>query len=360
LRQSQPQDASHFGVRDLDELLNVFLNVRPSRQQEGRKPPVLEISSPSSGGGKSQLLYYLAVTAVLPCSFKGRQIGGRNGAVVLLDTDGRLDVGRLYDIAEGAIQHALQDATADTAMIAAVIRDALEHMHVFRPQTSSSLLSTLKSLDTYLLGLRHRSSARPLHAVLLDSASAFYWQDRMRDEVSRTQDIGRSATAIQQARDQRQAFYMNTLYADMATELRRIQTVFGCSVAYTTWGLNRAAAQQQNAYAHLWSGPPSFKPHLPQWAGLPDLRLVVQRDTVRPYPAAATQAEIQRDAPMRQGVVRRGRFSAWVDTYGREYWPAAAVDALSSMPDQGFPFWVRDDGVFMDDLMSDTNPLQSL
>lgn len=366
---------TYFGVRDLDDLLNVFLrNPIPdptsSRNQQDptsnrRKPPVIEISSPSSGGGKSQLLYYLAVIAVLPSSFKGKKVGGRDGAVVLLDTDGRLDVKRLYEIAEGIIRHSLRASPTGTgsneateaSVTASLIRDSLQHVHIFRPQTSSSLLATLKALDKYLLEVsRHRSSTRPLHTVLLDSASAFYWQDRLRDDVARTQEIGRNAADIKQDREQRKTFYLNVLYQDIASELRRIQAIFECSVIYTTWGLNRSS-DKSAPYAHLWSGPPSFKPHLPSpWNNFPNLRLVVQRDTVRPYPATSTYTEIERDAPIRQGVVKHGKFSAWVDTWGSEYWPESISSALRTMPDNGaFPFWVRKDGVFMDDLMSDTS-----
>lgn len=382
-------NTSYSGVKDLDDLLNVFLSHHAGgipgqrhQQQDSaseldtqnphahpsppavsrtsrirRKLPVIEISSPSSGGGKSQLLYYLAAITVLPSSFKGKQIGGRDGAVVLLDTDGRLDVKRLYEIAEGAMRHMLRAsftdvAPAETPIITSLIRDSLEHFHIFRPQSSSSLLATLKSLDKYLLDIsRHRSATRPLHAVFLDSASAFYWQDRTRDDVARTQEIGRSAAEIKQDREQRKTFYLNVLYQDIASELRRIQATFECSVIYTTWGLNRATSSDKS----LSSDPPSFKPHLPPpWNSFPNLRLVVQRDTVRPYPATSTYAEIERDAPIRQGVVRQGKFSAWVDTWGKEYWPPEIAAALRSMPDHGaFPFWVRKDGVFMDDLMFD-------
>lgn len=387
-------------MKDLDDLLHVFLSAHsipgpalPRHHQQHpaseldfqtvyahlaasgltrtslirRKHPVIEISSPSSGGGKSQLLYYLAAIAVLPSSFKGRRIGGRDGAVVLLDTDGRVDAKRLFEITEGAIQHAVRGSSTDVGLdegvvdaesIASLIRDSLQHIHIFRPQTSSSLLATLKLLDKYLLDVsRHRSATRPLHAVFLDSASAFYWQDRMRDEVARTQEIGRSAAEIKQDREQRKTFYLNILYQDIASELRRIQTNFECSVIYTTWGLNRASSDKTAPYAHLWSGPPSFKPHLPPpWTRFADLRIVVQRDTVRPYPATSTYTEIERDAPIRQGVVSQGKFSAWVDTWGREYWPPSILSALANMPEHGaFPFWVRKDGVFMDDLMSDTS-----
>lgn len=376
---------SRLGVKDLDDLLDVFLSKRteqeitvvehasptasrPATSHAQKKPPVIEISSPNSGGGKSQLIYYLAALCVLPATFKGRKTGGRDGAVVLLDTDGKLDIRRLYQIAEGVVWHSLrantrQNATAEGAMMSenelrSLLHDSLQHIHVFRPQTSSSLLATLKSLDKYLLDVaRHHSAARPLHAVFLDSASAFYWQDRMRDEVTRTEEIGRSAADIANDRDQRKKFHMNVLYRDLVVELRRIQSIFDCSLIFTTWGLFRAPRDRNAPYAHLWTGPPSFRPHLPPpWGKFAHLRLVVQRDSVRPYPVTSSLADIERDAPIRQAVVRQGKFSAWVDTWGKEDWPSGLISALRSMPENGgFPFWIREDGVFMDDLMSDVS-----
>lgn len=424
-------------MKDFDDLLNVFLNVHrvpaqgPARQQASAttdsdaqdlqhahpespasnynttnfnlnqrahhrgKLPIIEITSPGSGGGKSQLVYYLIAISILPSVFNGVKLGGRDAAVVLLDTDGRFDITRVYEIANGLIRHSLRahtstspaaaaaattsasdtgDIAISTSQISILIRDSLQHIHIFRPQTSSSLLSTLKSLDDYLLNniphQQHRSSTRPLSAVFLDSASAFYWTDRLRDEVARTQEISRDPKAIQQDRETRKTFYINILYQDIATELRRIQAIFECAVVYTTWGISPTRSSSTDgsssnlnninnnnrSYAHLWSGPPSFKPHLPPpWNTLPDLRLVVQRDPVRGFPATATLTELERDAPIRQGVVKRGKFSAWVDTWGSEFWPPTIFSALRSMPDNGgFPFWVREDGVFMDDLMGDT------
>jgi hypothetical protein len=311
--------------------------------------------------------------SVLPPVFNGHKLDGRGGAVVLLDTDGRLDVQRLYDIIEGVIRHALHGSSSTTgsndteASISTLVRDTLQHIHIFRPQTSSSLLSTLQSLDTYLLH-NFRDGSRPLHGIFIDSASAFYWSDRLRDEIARTTEIGRPAMEIQQARESRTSFYMSVLYHDIAAELRRLQGVFECGVVYTTWGITPRPSSSFSSSSlslggggygnSIWEGPPTFKPHLPApWnSTFPDLRLVVQRDHVRTYPATSTFSEWERDAPIRQSVVRKGKFSAWVDTSNISAWAGgeAVSTALRRMPDNGgFPFWVREDGVFMDDLMDD-------
>jgi hypothetical protein len=395
------EDVAYLGMKQLDDLLNIFLNKPraatvpeghqtgssgeifaqnphghaepaarpgPNRTQKQKRLPVVEISSPSSGAGKSQLLYYVAAVTVLPSTFHDVSIGGREGAVVLLDTDGRFDVERLYTIAEGMIWHALHadlkvlkvdDHAAEQNPedginedeIDSVIRDSLQHVHIFRPQSSFSLLATLKGLDQYLLDLtKHISAARPLRAMLLDSASSFYWQDRLRDEVARTEEIGRSAAETARDRDQKQSFHIPDLYRDLVTEMRRLQHLFDCAVLYTTWGVSRAPPSVTIPYARLGPGPPSFRPHLPPPWGttFPTLRLVTQRDAVRAFASDATTVEMERDAPLRQRVVTQGKFSAWIDSWGKEDWPGSVVSALNRMDTQGgFSFWVRRDGVFM-------------
>ncbi|KKA23260.1 hypothetical protein T310_2685 [Rasamsonia emersonii CBS 393.64] len=399
-------NASYLGVKQLDDLLDIFLDrgktttapaqpstrpegpeggeaedaagaevqhpndrpaeptapPAPNRSQRQKRLPVLEISSPSSGAGKTQLLYYLAAIAVLPPAYRGIPLGGREAAIVLLDSDGRFDADRLWEVAAGIVQQKVKRTAADRpeksgkpeeeedADLTSLLHNALQHVHVFRPQSSSALLSTLQTLDGYLFDLnRHVSAARPLHAIMLDSASAFYWQDRLRDEVARTEDIGRSPAEIARDREQNRSFHLTVLYRELVAELRRLQTCFDCAIVYTTWGVSRAASSLPTPYATLAPGPPSFRPHLPPpWGTFPTLRLVVQRDAVRPFGPETTVAEAERDAPIRQEVVQRGKFSAWVDPWGREEWPLSVLNALNRMPERGgFPFWVRREGVFM-------------
>jgi hypothetical protein len=333
------------------------------RSQKQKRLPVLEISSPSSGAGKTQLLYYLAAVAVLPVMYRGVHLGGREAAVVLLDSDARFDADRLWEVADGIvrqkIKQRLQEPEKDTlekpddADLAFLVHDALQHVHVFRPQSSSALLSTLQGLDSYLFDLtRHISAARPLHAILLDSASAFYWQDRLRDEVARTEDIGRNPAEIARDREQHRTFHITVLYREMVAELRRLQTLFDCAIVYTTWGVSRAVSSSSSlpSYGAISSGPPSFRPHLPPpWGSFPTLRIVIQRDAVRQFGPDATVAEAERDAAIRQDVVHQGKFSAWVDPWGREEWPLSVLNALNRMTERGgFPFWVRGEGVFME------------
>ncbi|KAF9891931.1 hypothetical protein FE257_002894 [Aspergillus nanangensis] len=387
-----------LGVKELDELLDVFMVPRdqplreahqdlqppgtldhaatqsavspPQVPQFGHSNPVIEISSTASAAGKSHLLYYLAAIAILPSLFNGYPLGGRESALVFIDTDGRFDAGRLHAVTRGIIRKRLEATPADPDAdlppyteedIETTLTISLQHVHVFRPQSSTSLLSTLKTLDTYLLNIsRHLSATRPLHGIFLDSAGAFFWPDKLHDEFARTEDIGRSAAEIEHDRQQKTSFYLSDMYADLVAELKRLQRRFGCVVVYTTtstWSARSGPRGGSNAYQP--SGPfdlynphssapktPSFRSSLPPpWGSFPTLRLVVRRDAVRPFPPIMTPADAQDEAAMRQEVVMRGQFSAWVNGWGREQWPRRVLDGLDWLNGGTFVFHVHGEGV---------------
>ncbi|OJJ36448.1 hypothetical protein ASPWEDRAFT_181455 [Aspergillus wentii DTO 134E9] len=342
-----------------------------------RVDPVVEISSTSSAAGKSQLLYYLAAVAVLPSTYDGMRLDGREAAIVFIDADGRFDADRLRTVARGIVRQKLktqkENSTPTTETenasserspeeIETIIVTSLQHVHMLRPQSSSSLLSTLQKLETYLFDLpRHFSSNRPLHAILIDSASAFFWQDKLRDEVARIEDIGRPPAEVERERSQKQSFYLLDVYVDLVKELKRLQRQFSCVVVYTTiaWS-GKSVGGPGHGQPHNPSGPfdlyvppvpsvpktPSFRSSLPApWGTFPTLRLVVQRDVVRPFPPLMTPHEAQRDATMRQEMVVQGRFSGWVNGWGREDWPRRVTEGIEWRNNGMFTFNITRSGV---------------
>ncbi|GAB1195645.1 hypothetical protein APSETT444_004907 [Aspergillus pseudonomiae] len=337
--------------------------------------PVVEISSTSSGAGKTQTLYYLTAIAILPAEFHGVKLG-RGSAVVFIDSDGRFDAERLLTVARGIVHKKFktqnENAEATTTEGAPVYTEealntllvtSLQHVHVFRPQSSAALLSTLQSMDTYLFDLtRHFSSSRRLHAIVIDSASAFFWPDKLHDEVARTEDIGRPYEEIESERRDKKSFYLFDMYADLVAELKRLQRLFSCAVVYTTIAWSGRSMPGQFSTSRP-SGPfslfdpsdvpvsrtPSFRSSLPgPWGVFPTLRLVVQRDMVRSFLPAMTVHEAQRVAPMRHEVVLKGRFVGWVNGWGREDWPRRVVEGLDEMDGGMFGFSVGTDGVTFD------------
>jgi hypothetical protein len=339
----------------------------------------LEISSTSSGAGKTQALYYFTAVGILPSVFNGVKLDGRESAVVYIDADGRFDAERLQVVARSIVHKKFRTQSENEVStgvsapesvpgysqqeLDALLVTSLQHVHVFRPQSSPALLSTLQSLDRYLFDLsRHYSSSRPLHAIIIDSASAFFWQDKLHDEVARTEDIGRPYEEIECNRREKKSFYLFDMYADLVAELKRLQQRFSCVVVYTTIAWSGRSRPGQSSTPKPFgpvslfdpsdvpvSRTPSFRPSLPgPWGIFPTLRLVVQRDKIRPFPPAMTAAEAQREASMRQEFVSKGRFVGWVNGWVREDWPRRVVKELDERNGGMFGFYIGKDGVEFD------------
>lgn len=394
-RESSQSTRTRFGIAPIDELLGIFwppprplhnlsnveennagdqVNFTSTPADRGpahvevsvqpvfhsRPYPVLEISSISSAAGKSQMLYQLVAMAVLPSSFNGVSLDGFDSAVAFIDNDGRFDAERIRTVARGIIQNKLQtrveNFSSNTSLddsIEALILESLRHVHVFRPQSSLALLATLQSLDAYLLELhRHPSTNRALNAIVIDNATAFFWQDKLQDEIARTEDIGRSAAEIERERLQKESFHIADVYADLVTSLKRLQDIFDCSVIYTT---TSATGKPTESSSVPWGSynpldtvlkTPSFRSPLPApWGLFPTLRLVLQREVVRPFPPTVTVYEAQKDAPMRQEVVMRGEFLGSVNGWGREDWPRRILEELKKRGGGEFSFNIGREGI---------------
>ncbi|KAL1961416.1 hypothetical protein VTO42DRAFT_144 [Malbranchea cinnamomea] len=396
-------ESSCLGIKPIDELLQLFRVATASRPQGGQqqtgqpaaseeqvpvhdgqegyappersralervptgpRDPIIEITSPSSGDGKTSLLYYITAIGVLPPSLDGVHLGGKGGTVVFLDTDFRFDAERLRDVLVRIVRDRMyaqdtttqqEDQEANTQIKQALeltVGECLRHVHVFRPQSSLALLATIRSLESYLLAGDHVSHARKVHAIVLDSASAFYWQDRREAEllsipgVREERKVGGSTASV--STSESEIMTMSQVSQETISSLRHLQRIFCCAIVYTTWGLQRASHPRpyysgQDPSAHSIPDSLSFRPYLPRpWPTFPTLRLVVQRDAVRPFAPLMSIDEAERDAPSRQGVVARGEFSAWVDMWGSENWAPGVAERVAGKGT--FGFWVRSDGV---------------
>ncbi|KAJ5367743.1 hypothetical protein N7541_001684 [Penicillium brevicompactum] len=350
-----PEDAHGPNImdaaEDLDPANTLFSDPEGT---QNRPPPILEISSSLSSSGKSQMLYYLTAHAILPREYGTIAIGGREAAVIFIDTDDRFDAERLRVVARGIIQQSLSNLPSNFGEqsagcptdhdIEALLVSSLQHVHVFCPQSSSALLATLHSLDSYLFDLsRHRSASRPLQMIAIDSTTAFIWQDRLRDEVARTEEIGRSREEIDSEREQKRRFSLPVLYDELATQLKRLQSRFHCSIVYTSVvSGGRPAADLYESESRF----STLKPALPApWGTLPTLRLIFHRPTVRPFPPSMAPQAAVKEAPSRQDAVQQGKISGWVNEWGRDGWPRRIMEAIEASNGGGFSFLVRESGV---------------
>ncbi|GME45485.1 Cytochrome P450 [Neofusicoccum parvum] len=290
--------------------------------------------------GGTQLLYLITAIAVLPRAYDGVDLQGQASAVVVIDTDGRFLASRLAQVARGhissCIQHHATGATGrpdeqqpsiTAAHVDSLIAASLAHVHVLQPQSQAALLATLRALPAYLFSpTSHHSAHRPLHSILLDSASAFFWPTRAQEDESRTTNIG-TAAAPRANHLPGADTTASDAYAALSRELHALQKRFGCAVIATTVSVP-SKTSSHNAGPHS-SSLPTLRPLLPaSWTGsFPALRLAVARDAVQPFAPAMSVQEAVRERAQRQEVVQRGKGSVWVDGWGSDAWGARLRDA---------------------------------
>ncbi|KEF62666.1 uncharacterized protein A1O9_00639 [Exophiala aquamarina CBS 119918] len=276
------------------------------------KPAIIEFTSQQSASGKTNLLYYLATHATLL-----REEGGKQSAVVWIDNDGRFSASRLSQVLHNHLQTSSKtDSTnePDEEATRSKAIDALTHIHVFRPYSSSQVLSILESLASYLLDqTRHRSFHRPLGLLIIDSATAFHAQDRFDADMARL-----DAPLLQQHSTGHPA---PSKTATIISRLREIQTRFECAVLFTT--TTTTTTPKTNNSGALPNQPPqepSSKsrpaaapihpptPIISPWTSFAAVTLQLERVRVPQFVPQMTLDQCVHDAERRLEVVSRGRF----------------------------------------------------
>ncbi|KAK6348531.1 hypothetical protein TWF718_006319 [Orbilia javanica] len=193
------------------------------------RPAIIEISSDGCGAGKTHLLYYITCMALLPSSWNGINLGGKESAVIFIDCDSCFDIVRLSEVIESYIKSRIslsiqfceskqtglpKDPMPEDAPDApgaplppsspsSEVEDeeikeylallnsitpsditeltvySLSHLHVYTPTSPSHFLEILASIPDYLLSsTSHSSHDLPLASLIIDGISAFYWLER--------------------------------------------------------------------------------------------------------------------------------------------------------------------------------------
>lgn len=174
---------------------------------------VIEIQGPAASG-KTQLLYFFAMTCVLPnavtvsCALDTAAadepqyssnvlLRGRAKCAVVFDCDGRWRMGRLHAILTSYITSKFTRAFAPdttareipalsfTPSVADLVAESLSRVHIFRPTSSLALASTLLSLPIYH---REHMPDDEILMVFVDSLSAFHHSDKWRAEQATLAD----------------------------------------------------------------------------------------------------------------------------------------------------------------------------
>lgn len=320
LRLRDTSEEARFGLPQLDSLLQCMVEIRSSTSKQPSTPPILELQSLYPGDGKTHLLYYLTALAVLPIT-----LGGKQSAVVIIDTDGRFSIPRLARQIKRQVSLDLQDSSKTDNE--EVLLMSLKHVHIFSPQSLSSTTATVNSLSGYLFNAdKHHSFDRTISFIALDSASAFYWQHRT-DADDAALNSGKSQPSG---------------YLLLAAALKNAVRSFNTAVIFTSWHLGAVKDMTANMGRDAQS---SFRSSIPSpWPQLPTLRLVVRRAPVRKLPVEISVQDALRESETRQEVVQKGKVECFVNEFGMEESVMQKLRAVGA----GFDLYVTGDGVSLD------------
>lgn len=211
---------------------------------------------------------------------------------------------------------------------------ALKHVHIFRPQSLDSTVSTLKSLPGYLFDKsKHYSIDRPVAFIAVDSASAFYWQHRAdEDDAALHQTLNAAITAPTKPIG----------YAELTTALKAASATFSCPLILTSRHLGPAPSSLHTYNAEARSLRPSLPAPLSQ---IPTLRLIGQRVPVRKFPAGISVEEARREAAQRQNAVEEGKFEAIMNEWGVDERTLQKLQSVGA----GFGFRIRPSGLTVEE-----------
>jgi hypothetical protein len=266
-----PSSNIFFGIPELDALLPIST------------PTNLELISPppthhAPGAGKTSLLYLIIAHAILPPSFSSIPLSGQNAVIILFDPLHHFTVPRLarttFAILVSKAKEAGKDISTDD--MKTLVATSLLHVHIYRPQSWTSLITTLRSLPEYLFdAARHKSIHRRIHSILLDDVDAFVWS------------IRNGSTANQ----------LSAASTQLTSALRHLTTLLSCGVVLTSQSTT----------------PTSFRPALPlQWPqNMPVTRLAVRRVDVVKFAPGLSVEEAEAERAQRWEVVSKGRFECW-------------------------------------------------
>ena len=301
------------------------------------RSPVLELTGASACSGKTQLLYHIVSLIVLPTAYNNISLQGLDSAVVLCDLDHRFSLLRLREIMSNRLSSSFEHFSKQVAIdiTAKIVQDSLCHLHIFRPQTSLSLLATLQTLSSYLLNTTsHFSANRRLGAMILSNLNAFVWQDRLDGAEEKECELNDLSTDL-----------LSSRFRDIVSYLKRIQEAFSCPVIGTSCAMfpSKASSARPLAYS-------TFNTYLPNvWNSFVTVRLILQRESVRKFPPGISAEEAMREARQRREAVQNSAFSAMLDWTKSQDWREETRNILKHREyDGGFFFKVTAAGVDLD------------
>ncbi|KAL8795903.1 MAG: hypothetical protein Q9182_007465 [Xanthomendoza sp. 2 TL-2023] len=327
----------------IDQLLNAFASSRTSSMSldqpnavQHHPNPVLEFVGASPCSGKKQIISHLIARLILPQLYEGCRLGGRESAVILIDSNNSFSILRLRDIMLDNVRlyfhKRSQSLPAD--VINNLVRSSLDHLHIFRPQSSPSLLATLSNVQSYILDMTsHTSANRTVGAIFLNDLDAFLWQDRLEDAEEQPIEVKGQRSGL-----------LSSRFRDLVALLRRLQTDFSCPVFATTSALSSTTFSRIDGHM-----VPALQSHLPSvWRSFVTARLILQRESICKFHHGMSAEEAVREAGQRRSAVENSMFTARLDWSDSEAWSEDTRRKIKGIHGGDFTFRVSGNLVEID------------
>ncbi|KAL8815421.1 MAG: hypothetical protein Q9223_005435 [Gallowayella weberi] len=215
-----------------------------------------------------------------------------------------------------------------------LVRRSLDHLHIFRPQSSPSLLATLSNIQSYILDITsHTSANRAVGAIFLNDVDAFLWQDRLEDAEEQPIEVKGQRSGLLWSR-----------FRDLVALLRRLQTDFSCPLFATSSALSSTTFSRIDGHM-----VPVLQPHLPSvWRSFVTARLILQRESVLKFHHGMSAEEAVREAGQRRSAVENSMFTARLDWSDSEAWTEDTRRKIKAIHGGDFTFRVSGNLVEID------------
>ncbi|KAI5477334.1 rad51 family DNA repair protein [Pseudohyphozyma bogoriensis] len=238
---------------------------------------VIEISGVASSG-KTQLLYFLAMTALLPERWEvelggvvvDAYIGGKGKSVVWMDATQRFDINRLTSLLQTHLTAQVNAVRSEDVLAPAPstileqVQLCLENLHVFTPSSTSQLAISVLRLPEYFTNLENDHSPE-IGYLIIDGMSEFTSSDQLAREKAkddkgkgRAEDQSTSSTSTPTTAAHTNSPSTSPPLHLLLAAIARVRTTLSPVTVYTTW----VHADSRVAYKSQ-SGLPFFPPSLP-------------------------------------------------------------------------------------------------
>lgn len=128
-----------------------------------------------SGVGKSELLLHLVIKCITPAKWRNYEIGGYGVGVIYIDNDLHFHILRLVALLDSKLRRILtsENVSPSEEDTHQFITSCLNLLKICHCRSSLQMILTLQSVHS-LMNFKYNC-----FILIIDSLSAFYWQDRM-------------------------------------------------------------------------------------------------------------------------------------------------------------------------------------